>query len=462
MIANPAAGKLLRYVFNQIEQGSYSPLMSFKDVLKIFGSAFILVALLGILLLLDGLNIIELTPWKLRTQRKGDWACINNYHDFIYQMTNIRKSGPRYEMQFIEGAIYPSDPWKKFEKIPRTFDYLNGGHGYGYYVELATKDSEIWIRTNNKSLIILGTPEHEYTLVSPHPIDQSGKVYDDVYISDIVELSNGNVIGINYPIAHDTTWETTLPLFSVYKDSNHTFEFLDIGLNFSANDIAFGWDGLIPRRGAIYTHTNKYIWIYQQHHGLYRLEISNTELSKLDFKNDQIIQSITTTPDGKLLFRGEKQSGWELLPGELRLYDPETNNSKDIEVPYPYWPDYGKLLYTQAGNLWFGIHGYRSIEGDWVLNNPRRKAYVNLGQSSERFNWSQPDLVFQSSNGYLWYSNNTGDFLGIEGAAWYDPKSKAGCWFTTEYGNIIEDYDNNLWMIADNVVYRLSLKMLEQ
>lgn len=425
------------------------------------GGMLMLLAVLGILFVLDDLGEIELTPWKFRTYKKGDWVCINNIHDFLFQMTGIARSDPRYKMQYEGVLIYPPEPWLEFGELPSSFENLNDEYGDGYVVELARKNSDIWIRTNSKSLIILAVADETYSVLSSHPIDKSGYVYADVYVKDVFEFANGDVLGMNYPFGYHTVWETALPLFSTYNEENHTFEFLDIGLDFTAEEISFSWDGLIPRRGAIVTYNENELWIYQQKHGLYRFDTTTDELIHFDIDNDQNIQTIDPSPGGKLLFRREEKSGWELYPGELLLYDPITQTHEEVNVPDPHWPDYGKLLYTQSGDLWLGIHGYRSKDGEWNLQNPRRKAYIDLGRSTGRFNWSHPNLMLQSSNGYLWYSNNSGDFLGVDGTAWYDPNSRTGCWFTTEYGNVVEDHHDNLWMITRNIIYRLPLSLLE-
>jgi len=381
------------------------------------------------------------------------WNCIDTSTDFLYQMTEIDRSDSRYELS----DIYPSQPWEMVTEIPKPlFDATTSRL---VNVELARKNTEkteLWIR-KGQDLIRYKTDTKDFSSISPFPHDKNGKAYEDAYVAGLFETIGGSIVGINYPLENDAVWENELPLFSIYNEIDNSFQFYDTGLSYESKDIEFGWVGMVPREGVLVKEYKGVIWIFQQQDGLYSYNPQSSELHHYKTSFDGIVQRMAISPDGLILFSQEREGSWELEPGELVQYEPVSQTSRELSVPFFHWPDYGTLLYTYSGDLWIGIHGYLSEDDDWVLKSPNRFVYTNLGLDSERFNWSHPELIFQSSNGYLWYSNSRWDSLGVSGAAWYDPESETTCWFTTEPGNIVEDDQRILWMVIDNKIYKYEL-----
>ena len=231
-----------------------------------------------------------------------------------------------------------------------------------------------------------------------------------------------------------------------------------MGLKFRLSSTKFEWVGMIPRDGVIVTANQNMVWVYHQEDGLFSYNPQDSILKHHRIPLDGIVQRLALSPDGNLLLSQEMEgSNWTLTPGELILYNPQSSQHQKLNVPLFRWPDYGTLLYTDSGDLWIGIHGYLAQDGSWVLKNPKRYRYTNLGFSPQSYNWVHPKLLFQSSNGYLWYTAYSGDLLGVHGTAWYDPKTDTGCWFTTESGNIFEDINHTLWLLAGKRIYKYNL-----
>ncbi|WP_420640850.1 hypothetical protein [Candidatus Leptofilum sp.] len=391
------------------------------------------------------------------SSRIDGWDCINSFDDFLYQMTEIGRNDPRYKLS----DIYPPPPWEMVTELPESYLDIELSRGFGAKIEIARSylsQTELWIRNGDQTIFRYIPSTEDIFLISPYPYDNDGTIHKDVIVKDIFEVKDGSIFGVNYPKDHETVWREAIPLISIYNELDGAFEFYDIGLRYHADDIKFGWVGMIPRDGIIIANDENAIWIYQQQDGLYNYNLQNSLLHHHEVPFTQIVQRMVISPDGNLLFSQEKEgSNWTLHPGELIQYSPIFQTITEVNVPFRRWPDYGTLLYVESGDLWLGIHGFLSSDGDWVLRNPKRRIFTDLGRGSDTYNWAHPKLLFQSSNGYLWYTAYSGDFLGVQGSAWYDPAREIGCWFTTEAGIIVEDTQQTLWMVTDGKLYKLTL-----
>jgi hypothetical protein len=389
----------------------------------------------------------------MQSTRDG-WTCISTFNNFVYQMVKIDRNDERYKLS----DIYPSYPWELSAEIPESVSNDVSHKVVRTNIELTriySGQTELWIRSGG-NIIRHNVGSDNFSIIPASPYDKNGKTYEDVEVRSLFEIATGEIIGVNYPENYDTVWQEAIPLFSVYSEAENKFGFYDIGLKYRDQQVGFGYVGMIPRDGVIISRSDSLIWIYQQQDGLYSYNPVDSGLQHYETSFDGIIQRMVASQEGFLLFSQKKEESWKLSPGELVKYYPSSQTIEEITVPFFRWADYGTLLYTNSGDLWIGIHGYLSKDGTWVLKNPNRLAYINLGFESKSYNWVQPKLIFQSSNGYLWYTNETGDGLGVDGSAWYDPVSETGCWFTTESGNIAEDSQKNLWMVTGRKIYEYS------
>lgn len=397
----------------------------------------------------QGKNLIP----RLTTQ--DEWSCISTFEDFLYQMVKIDRKDERFNLS----TIYPSSPWELSTEIPESvINDLTNGEITRTNIELTriySGQTELWIRYGT-NMIRHNVGTDSFSIISTLPFDKSGKIYKDVEVRDLFQIATGNIVGVNYPKNYDTVWQEEIPLFSVYNEVENKFEFYDIGLKYREQQVGFGSVGMIPREGVIISKSNNLIWIYQQQDGLYSYNPTDSKLQHYETSFDGVVQRMVASQNGFLLFSQKKEESWEISPGELVKYYPVTQTVEEINVPFFHWPDYGTLLYTNSGDLWIGIHGYMSKNGPWILRSPNRLAYIDLGADSDTYNWQQPDLLFQSSNGFLWYTNEVGDGVGIHGSAWYDPVTETGCWFTTESGNIMEDNRKTIWMTIGEKIYKYS------
>jgi hypothetical protein len=104
-----------------------------------------------------------------------------------------------------------------------------------------------------------------------------------------------------------------------------------------------------------------------------------------------------------------------------------------------------------SGRLWLDDHAWMNSDGVWydVVRSP--VFITDKSDAGPNYVWDFPKVVFESSDGRLW-------FRSMNGMVSLNPEKGEWCWFTTEQSNIVEDSDHNLWMVADNKLYKLELE----
>jgi hypothetical protein len=108
-----------------------------------------------------------------------------------------------------------------------------------------------------------------------------------------------------------------------------------------------------------------------------------------------------------------------------------------------------------------GVMGWRTALGKWVKFNPYMNEYMLMNeiQGLSRF-YLPPRIVYESSDGRLWFIlDRTEEWKTLRsGIAWYDPNTNEGCWFTTDGFNIVEDDNDQLWILTGKDLYSYSRK----
>lgn len=207
------------------------------------------------------------------------------------------------------------------------------------------------------------------------------------------------------------------------------------------------------------------IWILLRFNGLYRF---NPKTQKLDFFlyaiNDLAFGHIAPVKDGSvwILAGGNSQS---FRQDKLFRYFPETGDVKEYKgTPTTAFvsEDFANLnvmsrspLFLDKSNrLWIGNYGWLnnpdSESPSWyrVIPSPvfiDGRANVVVG-----FFTAEPSGMTESSDGMFW-------FWTYAGTVRLNPKNGEWCLFTTYSSPIVEDSNHNLWMIADNKLYKYSI-----
>jgi hypothetical protein len=136
---------------------------------------------------------------------------------------------------------------------------------------------------------------------------------------------------------------------------------------------------------------------------------------------------------------------------------PDKGDTLLIEYPehVANWPLASGLLVDHTGQLWLGAIGYRDLEGNWnLMYRPYLNTYFdNLGQ----YMYAAPQILFESSDGKLWYNKYLDSAGYAEGTAWYDPATDTGCMFTNQSTNVVEDDEQQVWMVVNGILCKYLL-----
>lgn len=369
--------------------------------------------------------------------------CVGSFYSFAYFL-------PIYEgPERISEIILPRDPWKleptgsqfELDSVDAVRD-ING-------------QVEIWFREKPKlgvsdidspRNIYIYRPESMEWKVVPREIGDTG-----VRVNQLFVTSDGAVWGRNVW----TTWDESLkidrvPVLSKYNETEAHFEFdqSTIEIGELEHTQSFGnWPVVVFDPVGVF-------WIFIQRDGLYRYDPIAKEITKKIETPAFIVEEAVLAPEGILYFRLQLLSV-VLEKSELLQYDLVSGNVTVIENPDEPWPGFANLLVDQNGNLWLGANGWRQPDGSWHQLFPETMPFLERGRTPLSYNWSYPNLILESSNGILWFTKDTK--MGYDATAWYNPQTGNGCWFTTEYTNIVEDSHQTLWMVADGKLYRYDL-----
>ena len=172
-------------------------------------------------------------------------------------------------------------------------------------------------------------------------------------------------------------------------------------------------------------------------------------------------QSIAISPSGNIyLLFGNWDDKWTQSSFYIVKFIPDEDRFEDITLsslprrgqPYLYMEPFFSIFVDQSENLWLGMQAWQTPDGIWhkVLPPPELITTGPVGLGGYVLDIS-PNLVLNSTDGRLWLEVKNGMVS-------YDPISEEWCWFTTYQGNIEEDADGNLWMVAGDELYKLSAR----
>ncbi|GEM_PF-5339471 len=185
-------------------------------------------------------------------------------------------------------------------------------------------------------------------------------------------------------------------------------------------------------------------------------------LFKYAFSTGEIVQNLTTVNldgfDGQIPFVVTNEGYlyfWLIESNSLVKYDSVQNLSTTINIPKEIFdnsPTTSVNLYLNHNKLWLADYGWVDIslpELQWhkIL---RSSIFIFQQEGNGGVTWSHPNFMIETKDNRLWYTSS-------RGTGWVKPSEGHWCLFTTYQSNIVEDSDHNLWMVADNKLYKLPL-----
>lgn len=377
-------------------------------------------------------------------------TCIGTFEDFAYTILGKDEDSPT--------QVLPLYPWQPVSSIPdpaddNRWDRLN--------VEISRSIDgriEIWIQANlfysNKDGQLNSEGIHEFLVFTPATqswqrvpayVGNTGVRVDSLFVT-----KEGEIWGRNHWITGDEKIPIQdIPVMSKFNQQIKSFEFVEDQIakkdttgpyvdHFSWAEVVLDQEDIfwfLINKDAIYQF-NPYTGISQPYVEIPEIEVVETAL----------------TIDGHIYFLQRSHS--VELQETIFEFAPDLSEVVSLGIPNEPWPNISSMLVDHNGRLWLNAVGWRDPDGTWQLTHPNSEGYFKNANSALAYRWATPKPTLESSNGILWFSRFTQSF---NGTAWLNPVTGEGCWFTTEYSNIVEDHDHSLWLVADEKLYKNDL-----
>lgn len=286
-------------------------------------------------------------------------------------------------------------------------------------------------------------------------------------------IDNTNLISHHLFVGEDSTlysslrWNTqaefsdleTVPILAKFDEDTRKFVIEEgvMEIPFVREITYYNAQPVLPWPKILLNDQNDF-WIFVNYDGLYSYSPDTNTVEKHADISEYPIDNAALAPNGNIFFSrptsevSSTRTVFALSEGMLFQFDLELNVISDLTIPDSDWPGFNGMLVDRDGVLRLGATSYRAPNGDWNLMHPDIEVYFdNAGDST----WATPNLIFESSDGRLWYNRFLDGSGG--GTAWYDAETGSGCLFNGQASNVIEDFNQQLWMVANGNLYRYSL-----
>lgn len=239
-----------------------------------------------------------------------------------------------------------------------------------------------------------------------------------------------------------------------YNEQTEKFEFAMEASDIPATRIVPGsefslWNKVLQDNMGVF-------WILVNNNGIYRFDpVTNLSEKYADTPSTEWGWGDTAiSSDGYIYyyFRDGSYMSYGLEDTILLRFDTKTKVVERVGIYLDGTTYFNGMLVDDMNRLWLGGAGFRDASGNWFQIQKAPIFIVNYFHDRETNRWISPSILMQSSDGRYWFDSSNG-------RAWLDLKQDKWCWFTTYYhSNMVEDVDHNLWMIADEKLYKLSLE----
>ncbi len=373
--------------------------------------------------------------------------CIGSFDTYAYSVPDKNSIGFK--------ITHPLAPWQIETPLP---EFANEkGEVLVEATRYVSDHAEIWVKISPSSNIYRNSDAKFYQFLvyrtdTKKWMSISAEVGESkVFVNNLYVAKDGSMWGSN-------VWDglsdiARQPILSKYNEVNQKFE-----LDQSTQEIPPAWRNPSPKSGnerpywdEVLIDSNGIFWIFAQKDAIYSYDPIKQDIQRHAEISDRTIDQVVLAPNGSIYFRKHYQSAMRFAFEENELFHffPETGKIEEVEIPHKRLPA-GNILVDHTGRLWIDTVGWREPDGKWNIIYPNTWLYFWKMEWESDYRWATPNIILESSNGYIWYR-------GEKGMAWLDPKSMGGCWFTTENTNIVEDQQHNLWMVVDNKLYKYSL-----
>jgi hypothetical protein len=383
-------------------------------------------------------------------------SCYNSFADFAYR-------APLLDRERMEQILLPA--WTVEANVPTEGDLLAGKFIEPVLSTRHQEQPELWLRyftsfqapNQNEGLLLYKVQSREWEFI-PSQIEST-----EVFVDQLFTVDNRVWGRTNWNPQRQSSSLQYVPVLAVFDEAARRFKFAS-----GVPQVPFQMTSFTSNPVRFLLDNQDTFWIFNVDRGIYQYIPKNhvsTQVSEVPTElvfPYSIVTSTAISPDNHIYF---ETFSTPLAPpffrskkNTLYRFMPEMNLIEALELPQDDWPIFSGLLVDTKNRLWLGSIGYRTENGEWRLLHPDTTSYFNLVDEGAMSGvWAPVRLIYESSDGRLWFNRfqDTGGW--VDGTAWYDPETGEGCQFTNIAANIIEDDQGTLWMVANGVLYSHTL-----
>lgn len=403
----------------------------------------IAIMLIALFYYYHNLSVLQTLSYPL-----NDDQCIDSFDTFAFTTPNRDKP----EQEF----VFPLPQWHIESKLPNiqsTTEYEVVA------IRFIGNNQEIWISSNVQDVVDYSTKRNDSFLrchLDTQTWDEIQAQIENTEISveNIYKSNDNSVWGLSL-IGDPNVFQSRKVIYSVYNENLHLFEemaILELPDEGSRHDEL---NNSVTQADEIILDPQDKFWLLTGEDIIYSFDPINQKLKSYgSLENMGDIHDLLYAPDGSLYFSTSKSG-----KGAVFQFIPTTGEIISIDLPYGSL--FSARLIDHTGSIWLN-DAYASLGSDktWQELQPNPMRYWWDQEISDYWRYySPPDPFFESSDGRIWFridrSNNWKNLRS--GIAWYDPNKREGCWFTSEGAKILEDTQQNLWMVLNNYLYTYKL-----
>jgi len=398
---------------------------------------------------------ITITP--IPQGEKAGTECISSFENFAFENPEDRKA--------ISEDIFPLYPWKLETSLLNISDTFMASF-WPVASRYKGEQSELWISSllrmkindvspntkpfeETREFLVYFPATGDWQTI-PNEIDETG-----FYVGDLFVTKDGTIWGQNLwgqAFSDPDSMPESIPTLSIFNEKTRKFEIVGDMMGLSRNrneDTVFKFPKILKDDQDVF-------WFFIIDDGIYRFDPAAPKAVKYaDLPFSGLLNlEVALSKDGSIFLQTDiyDPSG-ATHEVELYQFDPKTKDIVKQEIPEQLRSHPTSMFVDHLGRLWFGAVSYREPDGAWNFVPAQPDEYFS--RPKYIFGWG-PGIMMESSNGFLWFYRST-DAMLVDGTAWYDPNTNTGCQFTTIPGNIIEDSENVLWMMANEKLYKYEL-----
>jgi hypothetical protein len=351
-----------------------------------------------------------------------------------------------------ETFAYSLNPQDDYIQFPDTSAFLPG-----QLVSTIESDFEfadifgIRIQGNHQE-IWLGARQRKFLIYDPNLEEWDEALFglgNRIWIEKLFFTPDGTVFGVPDLTEHDKP--SGFSVLSKYNEESKTFEFVKTlqGIPISSKSDVYTVTQVVfdSQRGLF--------WFLVPDDAIYSYDPETQEIEKhinIPGEEEYDILEARISGSGKIYFLSYRGFVYAHINGNgnfmLTKFDPVTSLVEQFSLPLLPWPPAYHLFVDRSERIWFGTAGWLDPDGTWYQMFPSPIFLTNIRFSGLDYRWQSPTIELESKDGRIWMKS-------ANGLVWLDPDEEKWCWCSSRSSNIFEDVDGNLWIVADNKLYKI-------